>query len=110
MAREIKESDWKIYRKLHPIVLDRYCQAVIAEIDKIERKSELSYHQKYLEIFALMRSRDKEIALLFDDPRRSNAVDHIMGLKSRDLLTDEEFGQFSVETQALIIKILEIYR
>ena len=109
MSLEIKESDWKIYRKLHPIVLERFCRSVLSEVEQINGKSGESYHQKYLDIFRLLKKQDKEIALLFDNPRRSAAIEMIVGLKSRNLLTNEEFLQFSEETQERVRRILEIF-
>lgn len=30
MEREIRESDWKLFRQLRPLALDRFCQRVLA--------------------------------------------------------------------------------
>ena len=35
MSQEISESEWKILRELKPIALDRFCQRVLAEVDRI---------------------------------------------------------------------------
>ena len=107
---EIKESDWKIYRQLQPVILDRYCQWIISEIDRVSKQPETSNHDKYLEIFSLMKKHDREIALLFDNTRRSNAIEQLVGLKSRGLIEDEEFAQLGKETQDRVVELLEIFR
>ena len=33
MQRTITEPDWKVFRQLHPVALDRFCQRVLAEVD-----------------------------------------------------------------------------
>ena len=48
-----------------------------------------------LNSFALMRSRDKEMAKAFNDPRRSNAFILLANIKEQGLLTEEELMQFS---------------
>jgi len=32
MSLDIKESDWKLFRRLHPVALERFCKQVIEEI------------------------------------------------------------------------------
>jgi hypothetical protein len=29
---EIKESDWKVFRRLHSVALERYCRRVLEEV------------------------------------------------------------------------------
>jgi len=42
MNDQIKESDWKIYKKLRPLALQRYCERVLGDVDKVIRNSGLS--------------------------------------------------------------------
>jgi len=74
MAVEIKESDWKLFRQLHKAALERFCERVLNEIRSAMVDDGESYHDRYLEVFALIRDRDKAIASMFDDVRRSNAL------------------------------------
>ncbi len=96
----IKESDWKLLRRLHTVALERYCQQVLAESERLHRAPDKSFHERYLAVFDLLRKRDKELARLFDDLRRSTALQHLAGLCG--LLTAEEVAQFSEETQMLV--------
>jgi hypothetical protein len=34
--REIKEPDWEVLRRVHP--LERFCKRVLAEIDRVSRE------------------------------------------------------------------------
>ena len=29
MSREISEADWKLFRQLHPLALERFCERVL---------------------------------------------------------------------------------
>jgi len=89
MAREIKESDWKLFRRLHPIALERFCQRIIEEVGSATSSCADRYHDSYLKLFELMRSRDREMASAFNDPRRSNAFILLANIKELGLLTED---------------------
>ncbi|KAF0219155.1 MAG: hypothetical protein FD174_2241 [Geobacteraceae bacterium] len=102
--RDIRESDWKHYRNLHPILLDRYCQQVLQEVGGICSKAGKSSHQRYLDLYKTIERRDHEMGQLFDNPKRSNALFQIMAINSRGLFTTEEFSQFSQDLQEIVAR------
>ena len=104
--REIKESDWKILRELQTVVLERFCRQILSEVKKIDADSAKSFHQKYLDIFRLVQRRDKEIAQIFDNPRRSKALIQLAEMQSRDLLSSDEYLRFNQETRNIIARRL----
>jgi hypothetical protein len=71
MALTIKEADWKVLRRLHPLALERFCERVLAEIESIRHDNARSFHQRYLDIFQIIKRRDQEMGCIFDDPKRS---------------------------------------
>ena len=104
--REIKESDWKIYRQLHAVALERFCQRVLDESERLSGDTTRSAHERYIAIYELFHKRDKEVARLFNDLRRSNALWQLAAIKGHGLLTEDEFAHFSQETQNLVGVIL----
>ncbi len=100
--REIKELDWKILRQLHKVALERFCERILLEIERVYSDRTKSFHEKYLEVWALLRRRDKEMARAFDDLRRSRALIQIASMKGLGVLTDDELRRFSQETQELV--------
>jgi len=102
MSREIKESDWKLLRQLHPVALERFSQRILSEIENINADSAKSFHQRYLDIFKVIGRRDREMAQLFNDLRRSTALFQITLIQSSGLLTEEEFLRFSKETHSFV--------
>src|SRR5262249_25817925 len=91
--REIKEPDWKVLRRVHPLALERFCEGVLAEIGRVARDGEKSHHARYLQIFRIIKQSDVEIARLFDNPRRSHALTMLAQIRSQGLLTEDEFFQ-----------------
>ena len=106
--RAIKESDWKILRQLHSAALERFCERILLEIEQIHSDSTKSFLQKFLHIYAAMQRHNKEIALTFDDLRRSTALAQLTAMKARDLLTEAEFSRFSQETRDMVVLLLGI--
>ena len=97
MTQEIAESDWKRFRQLHPVALERFCQIILGEIGRVNSDSSRSFHQRYLDIYKIIEHRDKEISRLFNDLRRSSALMHIAAIHGRGLITDAELDGFSQE-------------
>ncbi len=99
--REIKEPDWKVLRRVHPLALERFCERVLAEIGRVSRDGPTSHHARYLQIFRILQQRDREMAL-FDNPRRSHALTMLAQIRSQGLLTENEFSSLSPETRGAI--------
>ncbi len=102
MTKEYNESDWKVLRQLHPVALDRLCARILKEITATCADTGRTSHQRYLDVFALVRRRDQDVAIAFNDMRRSRMVERVMAIKRLGLLTDEEFGRFSDEMRLIV--------
>ena len=94
---DIKPSDWKLFKPLRDLALERFCERVLDEVSRIGSDQKKSKHERYVKIYRLMRKRDKEIDRIFDSLRRSTAVFQICAFRAQDLLTEEELRQFSPE-------------
>jgi hypothetical protein len=104
--RQISEPDWKIFRQLHPVAVGRFCESVLAEAAKPKAQHSKSAHERYLDLFRLINERNKEMARLFDDFRRSTALLQLAAIKSAGWLTDEELLRFSQEAQEFVAAVL----
>jgi beta-galactosidase beta subunit len=102
MSRDIKEADWGLLRKVVPVALERFCQRILEEIAYSSSETTKNYHQRYLDIFALLQRRDKDLEYAFNDLRRSTALARLATICSYELLTEEEFLRFSPETRDVI--------
>jgi hypothetical protein len=102
VARTIPEADWKVLRRVHQQALERYCERVLAEIERVTGNTVQSAHQRYLDIFKIVEKRDHEMARVFDDLRRSNALTMLARMRSEGLLMADEFSVLTPETRDAI--------
>ena len=102
MLDRIAEADWKIFRELRAVALQRFCERVLADIGRIGSDSSKSSHERYLEIYRLIRARDEALARAFNNPRRSTAVFQLLALRDEDLLHEEEYLRFSEDLRRSI--------
>ena len=95
----IPEADWRVFRSLHPIWIERFCQRVNGELLRLLLDDSRDAHEQYLAAYQLMHKRDKEIGNAFNDFRRSTAVIQIAIIRKLGVITDEELGRFSESTR-----------
>jgi hypothetical protein len=106
---DIKESDWKVFKPLRKIALERFCKRVIDEVVRLGSDDTKSQHERYLAIARFVRERDKEIWPIFDVMRRSTALRQVRAFRNHDLLTEQELRQFSPEFVKSLEYGLEIF-
>jgi hypothetical protein len=102
MTRSISEADYKLFRRLQSVALDRFCQRILTEIAHIGSSTGQTAHERYLAIYRLIERRDREMADAFNGPRRSTAWQQLACIQGHELLTEEEMSRFSPETQAVM--------
>jgi hypothetical protein len=98
MHRQIPEPDWKEWRKLSSIALERFCTRILQKAATFSQGAE-SAHQRYLRLYRYLRSRDADIAAVFNDQRRSNAYQQIASAVAKRIVSRDELVVFSEETQ-----------
>jgi len=106
MREHIKESDWKAFKPIREAALERFCERVLAEVQRIAADAKQTQHERYLKVYRLLQKRDPEIDRIFDYLRRSTAIMQIAAFRDRELITEKEFNRFSEETRAVVNTIL----
>lgn len=81
---------------------------MIEEVNQATSNCTGDYHKRYLEVYRLIENRDKELGRAFNDMRRSTGFFLLANLRGSDLLTADEFSQFSPETREVVEVILGI--
>ena len=99
MSGGIPEADWKVFRSLRPIWLNRFCKRINDELSRVLADEGRSPHEQYLAAYKLIHKRDKEVGDAFNDFRRSTAIVQIAITRKLGVITDEEFGRFSEPTR-----------
>jgi hypothetical protein len=99
MSTDLPEPDWKIFRKLREVALGRFCERILAEVERIASDTKQGPHARYLAIFKLIQERDNQVARAFNNPRRSIALLQLGEMLSLELIREEELRSFSSRTQ-----------
>ena len=102
MFQKPKESDWKHFRKVSPLALQRLSQRALDKLQSVAGDESKSAHDRYLEVFRQIQKFDKEISKAFDALSRSQMTLQLLHLRRLELLTDEEFAGFSAELQEFV--------
>ncbi len=106
MSRDFPESDWKVFKELRAVALERFCQRITDEVAAIASAAEGTAHERYLKIYTHIREADKQVARAFNDFSRSTAFIQIYIINSLNVWTEQEIGRFSQGIQDRI-KALE---
>ncbi|WP_149195419.1 peptide ABC transporter substrate-binding protein [Luteimonas suaedae] len=97
----IRESDWKVFKRLRAIALERLSQRILDECREICAREGATAHERYGELYGLIRERNREMAQAFDGFSRSDAVLQLRLIRAHDLLTEAEMAEFSEETRRM---------
>jgi hypothetical protein len=73
------------------------------------RDDNLSAHDRYLRLARLVRERDHEVAAVFDDLRRSTAIQRLAGMINLGVVSSVELGQFTPATRESGTALAEIF-
>jgi hypothetical protein len=95
----IPESDWKRFKQVKAVALERFCEGVLSECQEVIEDRGQSAHERYLQLFRLTRERDKELAAAFDHHSRSKALTQLIAMRRLGVITNEELAGFSSETR-----------
>jgi hypothetical protein len=102
MEHEFSESDWKTFRELRQVALERFCKRVLDQVPRFPPDSERTYHERYLELFRWLGERNDELARAFNDPRRSQMLWQLAAIHAYGLLEPDEFARFTPQTRERI--------
>ena len=100
-VRRMREADWKIFRELRDLALERFCERILREVRDLTLKKGGS-HERYLRIYRLLQKRDKQIGAGFNGSRRSRMEEHLLVICRLKLLTPEEIARFSAKTRNML--------
>jgi hypothetical protein len=106
MENKFPEADWKIFRQLHPIACERYCNQAVADLQRILSQSSRPSGHRFWDALELAREQAKEIRSLFDDFRRSTALVQLIRMCAAKLIRDKEMSRFTDETCQTVERLL----
>ena len=93
----MKESDWKIFKKIKDKAIDNFCTNTLAELREVINDDNQSAHERYLLNYELVNNRDKQMGLLFDGHSRSKAPLQLLAIRREGLADEELVSKLSEE-------------
>jgi hypothetical protein len=108
MNQRIPEKDWKKLRALKEAALNIACERIFNKVSAVIESRGAESHKYYLKLWKIMKEEDKEISLMFDDLRRSNAIFKFARWKRNGILSGEDFEELTEETKKRIDLICNI--
>ena len=107
--KDVPEKDWKTIRTLKEKALDLACRRILEKSSKIIEVGDKNAHGKYLDLYKMIDSEDKQIAHLFSDLKRSTAIMKLSLWKFNNLIGEEDLKSFSDESRGKVESLIEIY-
>ena len=102
VPHNVSESDWKAFRELREVALQRFCERVLEELLPLTQDRSWSHHERYLAVFRLIQGRDEQLANAFNDPARSRMIVQLAVIRALGLLSPGELERFTQETRSII--------
>lgn len=106
----IHENDWKTVRLMKDDALDLACRRIMEKISNIVSADENSAYTRYLELWKMLKAEDENIEFMFDNLKRSSALQQLARWRFNDLITDSDLESFSPEALKEISAYLEVWR
>jgi hypothetical protein len=101
------ESDWKLFRELSEVALERFCKSILDGMEAFRLDRQLSHHERYLTLCNWLGERNQEMAVAFDDHKRSQMLSQLIAIRRLDLLESQELLRFSRETRERLETLAE---
>jgi hypothetical protein len=99
VSRDFPEKDWRVFRELDPVWVERYCVGVNREVISKLSDTKRTEHERYIEVYRFIQRKDAELGAAFNDFRRSTAIRQISVIRSLRVVAEQEVARFSEQTQ-----------
>ncbi len=94
------EADWQVLRSVHDEALEKMCERILAEVIAAGTRPGLTNHQRYVDVYSLVKERDTDVANSFNNWQRSWALITLRFMLKHDLLSAEDIARFSEDIRA----------
>jgi hypothetical protein len=106
--RDVPESDWKVFREVREAALDRLCRRILLEVRQAIDEAAVTPHERYLAVWELLRTRDRQLGRAFDDPKRSRMLEQLAAIHALGLLESSEVGRFTAATRSKLEELSQL--
>lgn len=95
----MKESDWKIFKKIKAKALEQLCAEIMSSVCDIINDEESTEHERYLKMYKKVITSDKELGKIFNGLSRKRAFIQLLMIRQRGLADMALVSQLSEEFQ-----------
>jgi hypothetical protein len=99
MPAEISERDWKLFKELHPIAMNRFFEKAVKEMQPLLWSKEKQAQERFLDALTYAQDKREQASRLFDDLRRSTALLIAGIVYANGFFTADEVSRFSPDAQ-----------
>ena len=101
----MKESEWKKFKKLKDICLERFCERVLANASSVVSEKGKTSLDRYYDLYQLIQDEDEDLEKAFDGLSRSKAFMQLLLMYRMKLVEESELDEFEDETKNEIRRI-----
>ena len=110
MQSDIAERDWKVFKELHPIAMDRFFEKTVKDLQQPLWTKNKPAQERFWDAWTYATRQQEQTAILFDDFRRSTAILQARMIHANHLYSDEEVARFSPEMRDRLRAFVEMTR
>jgi hypothetical protein len=101
---DLSERDWKLFRPLRLVALERFYEQSLSEVLRIVAEHKTHAADRCVNIARYLKDREDEARAVFDVERRPAAAMQLVAIQLRDLLTDDELAPLSEPVRTWLIE------
>jgi hypothetical protein len=101
------EDDWKHFKKIQAMALDRLCARVLKQLQQNCTATTGTNFERFEKALSLAKEGRNDYKRAFTDLRRSTAFMNLLQIEALGLISDEELKGFSARTRAKLAEIHE---
>ncbi len=107
MPNRYPESDWKTYREVNVLAIDRYCNRALVEVSRILTDEARAASERLDAIDRLTRDRSKTLHRDFTILSRSRMFLQLAAMHAHGLLEPEDIARVSPGLQSDLRRIVD---
>ena len=105
---DMKESEWKKFKRLKELCLEKFSEEIMSEVENICKSSELSAYERYINLYKLIQKKDREMVDVFNGLSRSRAFIQLLQMYRLGLVEEKYLDEFENETKEKIREIANL--
>lgn len=99
MRNEVSKSDWKHFKAIREVALERLCARILDNICETASDKTKTSHERFLAVYQLVNDSNRDVARGFDFLSRSRMFLQLVSMQQMNLIEQTEVEGFSEEVR-----------